>query len=93
MDRKVTDIKLTPKQKEVVLKMQEGYFIYKNLITPMAAYDLSKDCAMNWGSIHGQIVTRLLRAKIIEDADEKVNFAVAKYQLTESGRQLAKTLK
>lgn len=81
-------IKLTPKQKEVIIKMRDGFFIFKNLVTPMAAYDLSKDCAMDWGSVHGQIVSGLWKHGLIEDADDKVNFAVTKYRLTELGKSI-----
>lgn len=79
-------IKLTPKQKEVVRKLRDGYSLFENTITPGAKWQISKNTtwSSNWGNVHGVVINGL--SGLIQG--QRINTGVFRYQLTELGRKI-----
>lgn len=77
-------MKFTENQKELIYKLRSGYSLFKNKVTPGAQWYIGQSTSYKWGNIHGTIVNG------ISDylKEEKVDFAVSRYALTELGKTI-----
>lgn len=78
-------MKLTKKQKEVIIKLRNGNFLFENVITPGAKWCIGKDYSQ-WGNVHGAVVAGLAESELLYFKWE--NAAVKRYSLTGSGQTL-----
>lgn len=75
--------RLSKKQKEVMRKMQSGYFLYENRITPGARWSLSKIKGnYQWGNVNGNTIASLMH--LLQGRREHIGCFV--YELTELGK-------
>ena len=78
-------IKLSKKQKDLILALRAGAFLYENKVTPAAKWCLGTDFKMQeWGNVHGANVKKVLPLL----SKERYNTAVDKYVLNDEGKSI-----
>lgn len=78
-------MKLTAKQKEVILKMRDGVPYYFNGVTTVRPYS-EGDYGSSANPVHGATLLSMEKAGLI--TKHRHNIAIYQYQLTELGKTI-----
>lgn len=81
----IQELKLSDKQKEVIQRLRESYFLYENRVTPGARWSLGKfEKQYRWGSVNGNVIDKI--KNLIEE--KTLHFGVSVWTLNELGKTI-----